>query len=195
MGNRKQRLELTWVGKDERPRLEPRILLEEEDKSYHAKAHVTDRDIFNNILMHGDNLLALKALEQEYVGRVKCVYIDPPYNTGSAFGHFDDGIDHSQWLSLMRERLVSLHKLLRWDGSIWISIDDNECHYLKVLADEIFGRGNFISAIVWQSIYTVKNSARFFSGMHEYVLVYAKDAQRWVTACRNLLASLSRHIR
>jgi len=181
---RRQRLELTWIGKDQRPRLEPRILLEEEDRSYHAKAHVTDHDIFNNILIHGDNLLALKALEQDFSGRVKCIYIDPPYNTGSAFGHFDDGIDHSQWLSLMRERVASLHKLLSVDGSIWISIDDNEGHYLKVLMDEIFGRGNFIASIVWQSIYTVKNSARFFSGMHEYILVYAKDAQRWE---RNLL--------
>ena len=100
MSNRKQRLELTWIGKDERPRLEPRILLEDEDKSYHAKARVTDHDIFDNILIHGDNLLALKALEQEYTGSVKCVFIDPPYNTGSAFEHYDDGIEHSLWLSL-----------------------------------------------------------------------------------------------
>lgn len=181
---RKQRLELTWIGKDERPHLEPRILLEDAGLSHHAKVHVTEKDIFDNILIHGDNLLALKALEQEFTGKVKCIYLDPPYNTGSAFGHFDDGIDHSQWLSLMRERLASLQKLLRPDGSIWISIDDNECHYLKVLMDEVFGRANFVTSIVWQSIYTVKNSARFFSGMHEYVLVYARDAQQWE---RNLL--------
>ena len=105
MSNRKQRLELTWIGKDERPRLEPRILLEDTEKSYHAKARVTDLDIFDNMLIHGDNLLALKALEQEYTGKVKCVFIDPPYNTGSAFEHYDDGIEHSLWLSLIRDRI------------------------------------------------------------------------------------------
>ena len=125
---RKQRLELTWIGKDERPRLEPRILLEDADKSYHAKVRVTGNDIFDNILIHGDNLLALKALEQEYTGRVKCVFIDPPYNTGSAFEHYDDGIEHSLWLSLMRDRLELLKRLLADDGSLWITIDDNEAH-------------------------------------------------------------------
>jgi len=108
MSNRKQRLELTWIGKDESPRLEPRILLEEEDKSYHASERVTDNDVFDNILVHGDNLLALKALEQQYAAKVKCVFIDPPYNTGSAFEHYDDGVEHSLWLSLMRARLELL---------------------------------------------------------------------------------------
>ncbi|MDP3856542.1 MAG: site-specific DNA-methyltransferase [Stagnimonas sp.] len=142
MSNRKQRLELTWIGKDERPRLEPRILLEDEDKSYHAKARVTEHDIFDNILIHGDNLLALKALEQQFVGQVNCIYIDPPFNTGQAFEHYDDGLEHSLWLSLMRDRLELLKALLADDGTILIHIDDNELGYLIALADEVFGRRN-----------------------------------------------------
>ena len=105
MVNKKQKLELTWIGKENRPKLEPRILLEDPEKSYHAPHRVTDKDIFDNRLIFGDNLLALKALEQEFAGKVKCVFIDPPYNTGSAFEHYDDGIEHSLWLSLMRDRL------------------------------------------------------------------------------------------
>ena len=174
MNNRKQRLELTWIGKDERPRLEPRILLEDTDKSYHAKARVTDDDIFDNILIHGDNLLALKALEQEYTGKVKCVFIDPPYNTGSAFEHYDDGIEHSIWLSLMRDRLELLSKLLTRDGSVWITIDDNEAHYLKVLCDEVFGRANFVTTVVWEKADSPRNSARQFSTDHDFVLVYSR---------------------
>jgi len=179
MTNRKQRLELTWIGKDERPRLEPRILLEEADKSYHAKTHVTDHDIFDNILIHGDNLLALKALEQEYAGKVKCVFIDPPYNTGSAFEHYDDGLEHSLWLSLMRDRLELLKRLLSCDGSLWITIDDNEAHYLKVLCDEIFGRANFVANVVWQKKYTVSNDAKWLAETHDHVLIYAKNKESW----------------
>lgn len=119
--------------------MEPRILLEDTAKSYHAKHRVTDGDIFDNQLIFGDNLLALKALEAEFAGKVKCVFIDPPYNTGSAFTHYDDGVEHSIWLSLMRDRLEIIRRLLSEDGSLWISIDDNECHYLKVLCDEILG--------------------------------------------------------
>ena len=130
--NKKQKLELTWIGKDNRARLEPRILLEGREKSYHAKTRVSDHDIFDNRLIFGDNLLALKALEQEFAGKVKCIFIDPPYNTGSAFTHYDDGIEHSTWLSLMRDRLELLRRLLSEDGSLWITIDDNEAHYLKV---------------------------------------------------------------
>ncbi|HUY87306.1 MAG TPA: DNA methyltransferase [Pirellulales bacterium] len=129
----KTKLELTWIGKENRPKLEPRILLEDPGKSYHAAQRVTDHDVFDNRLIFGDNLLALKALEQEFTGKVKCVFIDPPYNTGSAFTHYEDGIEHSLWLSLMRDRLELLRNLLRSDGSLWIAIDDNECHYLKVL--------------------------------------------------------------
>src|SRR5438874_8282675 len=125
MANQKQRLELSWIGKENRPRLEPRVLLEDHEKSYHAAHRVNESDLFNNKLIHGDNLLALKALEQEFAGKVKCVFIDPPYNTGSAFQHYDDGMEHSVWLSLMRERLELLGRLLCHDGSIWITIDDN----------------------------------------------------------------------
>ena len=129
----KQKLELTWIGKDQRPRLEPRILLEDPARSYHAKQRVTDGDLFDNRLIKGDNLLALKALEAEFAGKVKCVFIDPPYNTGSAFTHYDDGLEHSIWLGLMRDRLEIIRRLLSDDGWLWITIDDNEAHYLKVL--------------------------------------------------------------
>ena len=101
--NNNTKLELTWIGKDQRPKLEPRILLEDPEKSYHAPARVTDSDLYENRLIHGDNLLALKALEQEFAGKVKCVFIDPPYNTGAAFPDYDDGVEHSLWLSLIRE--------------------------------------------------------------------------------------------
>lgn len=135
----KTKLELTWIGKENRPKLEPRILLEDSEKSYHAPHRVTDQDIFDNQLIFGDNLLALKALEQEFSGKIKCIFIDPPYNTGSAFEHYDDGLEHSIWLSLMRERLEILSRLLSDEGSLWITIDDNEAHYLKVLCDEVMG--------------------------------------------------------
>ena len=175
----KQRLELTWIGKENRPRLEPRILLEDPEKSYHAKQRVTENDIFDNRLIFGDNLLALKALEQEFAGKVKCVFIDPPYNTGSAFTHYDDGIEHSIWLSLMRDRLELIRRLLSDGGSLWITIDDNEAHYLKVLADEIFGRDCFVASVIWEKADSPRNSARQFSTDHDYVLVYSK-APDWL---------------
>src|SRR5208283_5394039 len=156
------KLELTWIGKDSRPRLEPRILLEDVSKSRHAKRRVSQDDLFDNRLIFGDNLLALKALEQEFTGEIKCIYIDPPYNTGSAFEHYDDGVEHSLWLSLMRDRLNLLHALLSADGAIWISIDDNELYYLKIMLDEVFGRTNFVCTVIWQKVYTSKNTARHF---------------------------------
>jgi adenine-specific DNA-methyltransferase len=177
--SKKQKLELTWIGKENRPKLEPRILLEDPAQSYHAAQRVTDDDIFDNRLIFGDNLLALKALEQEFAGKVKCVFIDPPYNTGSAFSHYDDGLEHSLWLSLIRDRLEILRRLLRDDGSIWITIDDNEAHYLKVLCDEVFGRVNYVATVIWQKTMSVKNSARHFSIDHDYVLLYAKDINLW----------------
>lgn len=185
MNNRKQRLELTWIGKDVRPRLEPRILLEETEKSYHAKAHVTDNDIFDNMLICGDNLLALKALEQEFVGKIRCIFIDPPYNTGSAFEHYDDGIEHSLWLSLMRDRLEILRRLLTDDGSLWITIDDNEAHYLKVLCDETFGRQNYVTSIVWEKD-KGRRSDTSLSTSHDYILIYAREQETWAKT-RNLL--------
>ncbi len=179
----KTRLELTWVGKEKRPRLEPRILLEDPEKSYHAKHRVTNDDIFDNRLIFGDNLLALKALEQEFAGKIKCIYIDPPYNTGSAFTHYDDGLEHSLWLSLMRDRLELLRRLLRPDGSLWISIDDAELAYLRVLMDEVFGRKSFIACNVWQKRYSRENREAI-GDVHEYVLVYAVDADAF-KATRN----------
>ena len=176
---RKTKLELTWIGKDKRPKLEPRILLEDPSKSYHASQKVTENDIFDNKLIFGDNLLALKALEQEYTGKVKCVFIDPPYNTGNAFTHYDDGLEHSIWLSLMRDRLMIIRSLLAEDGSIWITIDDSESHYLKVLCDEVFGRNNFISNVVWQKKYAPANDALWLSDDHDHVLVYAKSKEIW----------------
>ena len=170
----KQKLELTWIGKDKRPKLEPRILVEDPDKAYHAKQRVTEKDLFDNRLIFGDNLLALKALEQEFTGKVKCVFIDPPYNTGSAFTHYDDGLEHSIWLGLMRDRLEIIKRLLSEDGSLWITIDDNEAHYLKVLCDEVFGRENFVSTVIWQKKYAPKSDSKYFSTSHDFVLVIAK---------------------
>lgn len=139
----KTKLELTWIGKDIRPRLEPRILIEEPEFSYHAKAR-REGDRFENLLIHGDNLLALKALETDPAvrGKVNCVYIDPPYNTGNAFDHYDDGLEHSIWLSLMRERVISLWSLLTEDGVLAIQIDDNEFARLYLMLIEICGEKN-----------------------------------------------------
>lgn len=170
----KQKLELTWIGKEKRPKLEPRILLEDPEKSYHAKHRVSDNDNFDNRLIFGDNLLALKALEQEFSGKVKCVFIDPPYNTGSAFTYYDDGLEHSIWLGLIRDRLEIIRRLLSEDGSLWITIDDNECHYLKVLCDEIFGRPNFVANMVWEKR-TSRENRRVFSFNHDHLLVYGKN--------------------
>lgn len=185
MSGTKQKLELTWIGKEKRPKLEPRILLEEPEKSYHAKQRVTDNDIFDNRLIFGDNLLALKALEQEFAGKVKCVFIDPPYNTGSAFTHYDDGLEHSIWLGLMRDRLEIIKRLLSDDGSLWITIDDNEAHYLKVLCDEIFGRANFVATCVWEKDKGGRGDADI-SLSHDNILIYARERAVW-SRTRNLM--------
>jgi adenine-specific DNA-methyltransferase len=129
-----------------------------------------------NLLIHGDNLIVLKELEKDYTGKVKCVYIDPPYNTRKKLIHYNDKFGHSEWLNMMRPRLEILRRLLRDDGSIWISIDDDECHYLKVLCDEIFGRKNFIANVIWQKKCAAQNDARYLSDTHDHILVYAKDA-------------------
>ncbi|WP_301103383.1 site-specific DNA-methyltransferase [Propionivibrio sp.] len=175
---KKQKLELTWIGKDVRPKVEPRILLGDPSMSYHAKHRVTSTDLFDNQLIFGDNLLALKALEQDYAGKVKCVFIDPPYNTGSAFTHYDDGVEHSIWLSLIRDRLEIIRRLLSEDGSLWITIDDNEAHYLKVLCDEVFGRRTFVANVVWQNRYSRSNDASL-SLSHNSILVYAQNPDKW----------------
>jgi len=187
MAKYKNKLELTWIGKDKRPKLEPRILLEDPAKSYHAKQRISDDDIFDNKLIFGDDLLALKALEQEYAGKVKCIYIDPPYNTGSAFEHYDDGLEHSIWLTLISERLKILWNLLHpADGSLWISIDDREMAYLKIMLDELCGRQCFVATNVWQKRYSRENREAI-GDSHEYILVYAKSVSRF-KQIRNPLA-------
>ncbi len=175
--NHKQKLELTWIGKDQQPKLEPRILIEDPEKSYGDKNT-------ENMLIYGDNLLALKALEQDFAGKIKCIYIDPPYNTGNAFEQYDDSLEHSIWLSLIKPRIELLYRMLTEDGSIWISIDDDECHYLKVVCDEIFGRRNFINTIIWHKKHTRSNDARWLSDNHDFILAYAKNKSVWK---RNLL--------
>lgn len=181
--NYKNKLELTWIGKnDERQPLEPRILIENKEYSYgepETGVLPNNKPWKGNMLIHGDNLLALKALEQDYAGQVKCIYIDPPYNTGSAFEHYDDGVEHSIWLSLIRERIEILYNLLSDDGSLWISLDDNEQAYCKILCDEIFGRQNFVANVIWHKKHTRSNDARWFSDNHDFILVYAKNKTNW----------------
>lgn len=173
----KTKLELTWIGKEHRPRLEPRILIEDEGLSHHARAK-RRTDLFDNLLIQGDNLLGLKALQASYSGVVDCIYIDPPYNTGAAFTHYDDGLEHSMWLSLIRDRLAILHDLLADDGSIWVSIDDKEAAYLRILLDEQFGRHNFIASNAWQKRYSRENRG-IIGDAHEYVVAHAKDITRF----------------
>ena len=173
-----QKLELTWIGKDDRPRLEPRVLVEDCKKSHHANVKHGQHDIFDNMLIHGDNLLALKALEQSFSGKVKCIYIDPPYNTGNAFKTYDDGLEHSIWLGLIRERISALYKLLSHDGVFFVHIDDCEMAYLKVVLDEIFGRENFVANIIWRKKSGGGQDSEFFAIEHEYILVYKKKDWR-----------------
>jgi adenine-specific DNA-methyltransferase len=171
------RLELTWIGKENRPKLEPRILLEDPEKSYHAPHRVTDKDLFDNRLIFGDNLLALKALEQEFASKIKCIYIDPPYNTGNAFEHYDDSVEHSLWLSLMRDRIEVLRRLLRPDGFFCCHIDDSEGHYLKVMLDELFGRTNYLTTFFVQVRYpekTLKQDMAFHKEI-EQIHIYRKE--------------------
>lgn len=169
MADKLQKLELTWIGKGEEPKLEPRILIENPDYSY------GDRNT-GNMLIHGDNLLALKALEQDFSERIKCIYIDPPYNTGSAFEHYDDGVEHSIWLSLMRDRLKILRQLLRKDGFIFVQIDNNEMAYLKVLLDEVFGRENFVNDIVWKRRGGAANPSNRLNNVTDFILWYSKSS-------------------
>ncbi|PWA05686.1 site-specific DNA-methyltransferase [Flavobacterium psychrotolerans] len=168
--NKLQKLELTWIGKGDEPKLEPRILIENPEYSYGDPT--TD-----NILIHGDNLLGLKALEQDFAGKVKCIYIDPPYNTGNAFEHYDDGIEHSLWLNLIYNRLSILKNLLSKDGCIFIQLDDNELDYCKIICDELFGRDNLINRIAIDvrapSAFSTVNPGVFKAS--EYLLFYAKD--------------------
>ncbi|UPT75012.1 MAG: site-specific DNA-methyltransferase [Elusimicrobiota bacterium] len=177
----KTKLELNWIGKENRPKLEPRILVEEKGKSYHASFRVDGSGGFENRLIFGDNLLALRALEQEFSGKIKCIYIDPPFNTGAAFEHYDDGVEHSLWLNLMYQRFEILYRLLSPDGVLWVHLDDNESAYTKVILDEIFGRGKAF----YRNTITVKANSPFgfkhTSGSifksANHILVYAKSEQ------------------
>ena len=166
------KLELTWYGKDKEIKVEPRILIENRKLSN----TVHDKDT-ENMLIHGDNLLGLKALLPKYEGRIKCIYIDPPYNTGAAFEHYDDNLEHSQWLNLMRPRLELLHRLLRRDGFIFAQIDNYEMAYLKVLMDEIFGRSNFVNDIVWRRKGGSVNPKNRLNNNTDYILCYAKSSE------------------
>ncbi|WP_284884914.1 site-specific DNA-methyltransferase [Citrobacter portucalensis] len=165
---------LDWVNKNQAKAVStsvPYHLLQKE-----AEFGTPSKD---NMVIQGDNLLALRALMPLYAGQVKCIFIDPPYNTQSAFEHYDDKLEHSQWLSMMYPRLVLLRDLLAEDGSIWVTIDDNEVHYLKVIMDEIFGRKNFISNTIWQKKYAPSNDAKSLSEDHDHILVYAKEKSAW----------------
>ena len=177
------KLELTWYGKEKEIKVEPRILIENKKMSFHSDPH-GQQSLFrtsseDNFLIHGDNLLALKALEPKFAGKIKCIYIDPPYNTGNAFSTYDDNLQHSIWLGLMKPRLEILYNLLGQEGTLWISIDDDERDYIKVLCDEIFGRQNFVTSCIWQKKGTRANDARWFSDNHDYILVYAKNKENW----------------
>jgi adenine-specific DNA-methyltransferase len=167
---------LSWLSREDdlkcANQTQYRLLEEQPNLSYGDKNA-------GNMLIQGDNLEALKAILPFYAGQVKCIYIDPPYNTGSAFEHYDDNLAHSTWLSIMYPRLELLRELLTEDGSIWISIDDDEGHYLKVICDEIFGRKNFVNTVIWQKKHTRANDAKWFSDNHDFILGFAKDKDKW----------------
>lgn len=166
------KLELTWYGKDEPIRIEPRLLIENAELSNIAADPNTE-----NMLIHGDNLLALKALETQYAGQIKCVYIDPPFNTGQAFEHYDDNLEHSIWLNLMNQRLRCLYNLLEANGMLWIHLDDVEVHYCKVLLDEIFARQNFVAHITYErSAVAGLGQGGYLVNTTEHILLYKKGA-------------------
>lgn len=174
---KKQKLELTWIGKEKRPRLEPRVLVEVPERSHHASVRHGPDDIFDNMLIHGDNLLALKALEQKFAGKIKCVCIDPPFNTGAAFEHYDDGLEHSIWLGLMRERFAIIHRLLAQDGALFVILDDSEAAYCKVILDEVFGRESYVNEIinVTNKAFGFKSTSAGIFKQANHILFYAKD--------------------
>ena len=182
MAKKHTKLELTWIGKGDDPKLEPRILIEDPAKRISvlsSRGQNTDSleptPTDENILIHGDNLLALKALEQEYTGKIKCIYIDPPFNTGQAFEHYDDSLEHSIWLNLISRRLKILYKLLDKDGLLWLHLDDSEVHYCKVLLDELFGRSGFVSHITYErSAVAGLGQGGFLVNTSEHILLYKK---------------------
>lgn len=176
------KLELTWIGKENEPlAIEPRLLLDTPEYSFGKVETGTlpnGKPWPGNMLIHGDNLLALRALEENFAGAVKCIYIDPPYNTGNAFEHYDDNIEHSLWLSLMQRRVQILYNLLANDGVLFINLDENEHAYCKIICDEIFGRSNFVGDLIWQKRKGGGNDSRYFAIDHDYILVYAKNKSK-----------------
>lgn len=171
MNSKYKKLELCWPCKDIEVKPEPRVLIEDPEKSYGE----VDTE---NMLIHADNLLALKALEEKFAGEIKCIYIDPPYNTGNAFEYYDDGLEHTIWLNLMYSRITLLYKLLANEGVIFINVDEVEHAYLKVMLDEIFGRSNFVGDIIWKKRKGGGNDSRFIALDHDYIIVYAKNATK-----------------
>ncbi|MER8459805.1 site-specific DNA-methyltransferase [Mesorhizobium sp. M0915] len=172
----KTKLELTWIGKNDRPRLEPRILIANDSYSHHARKR-REGDVFDNILIKGDNLLALRALTDTHSGLVKCVYLDPPFNTGSAFEYYDDNLEHSIWLHMMHSRLSIIRELMAEDGAIIVQLDDTEAAYCKVLMDEVFGRKNYITTITVESS-TISSFKTVNSGptqVSNFLFLYAKN--------------------
>ena len=178
------KLELTWIGKEDEPlAIEPRLLLDTPEYSFGKVETGTlpnGKPWPGNLLIHGDNLLALRALEENFKGAVKCIYIDPPYNTGNAFEHYDDSIEHSLWLSLMQRRIQLLYSLLAKDGVLFINLDENEHAYCKIICDEIFGRSNYVGDLIWQKRKGGGNDSRYFAIDHDYILVYAKNKSKEV---------------
>lgn len=172
--NNKPKLELTWIGKDEQPKLEPRILIEDPEKSYGDKNT-------ENMLIYGDNLLALKALEQDFTGKIKCIYIDPPFNSDQAFPEYDDSLEHSLWLDLIYRRISILYRLLAEEGVFFVEIDDTEGSYLQIILDEIFGRKNRIGTV------SIKRSAATGHkainpgpvNVVDFIHIYAKNKSSW----------------
>lgn len=186
--NKINKLELTWIGKEDEPlAVEPRLLLDTPEYSFGEIETGTlpnGKPWPGNMLIHGDNLLALRALEENFKGAAKCIYIDPPYNTGNAFEHYDDSVEHSIWLSLMQRRIQLLYNQLTKDGVLFINLDENEHAYCKIICDEIFGRSNYIGDLIWQKRKGGGNDSRYFAIDHDYILVYAKNKskdihQRW----------------
>ncbi len=182
------KLELNWIGKTDGFAL----IRDEEGKPHQVPYEEVQPRLLvrageygetgeqDNILIRGENLYALKTLVKSgYAGQIKCCFIDPPYNTGKAFTHYDDALEHSLWLDMMQDRIELIYDLLAKDGSLWISIDDDEGHYLKVMCDEIFGRNNFVANVIWQKKYSPQNNATWLSDSHDHILVYAKNKEIW----------------
>ena len=166
---------LEWLNKGEATKVTKKLPY----RMLKANAELSYGEQSENMIIKGDNLEALQALLPYYKGQVKCIYIDPPYNTGGAFEHYDDNLEHSKWLSLIYPRLELLRDLLSEEGSIWISIDDDECHYLKVICDEVFGRKNFINNVIWEKKFAPQNDVKWLSDSHDHILCYAKDKEKW----------------